>query len=250
MPNHLAALAALAVLAASPALAQEGWGVAADIGLGAEVEPDWLGAKDMSTGPWVIFRNFDVTAPGETAGDEGTADGFRVGPTLNWRGGRKADDSDALAGLDDIDGTVEAGLRFRYTQGPASAYVVVRKGFGGHEGIAGAVGAKLRMTPRERLTLWPGIEAKFGNDQFARTWFGVTADEAQRSGYAEYSPQGGIYAAGVKLEARYALTDSLALVGEAEYARLVGDAADAPFIEEKSQPALRLGVVHRFDLRF
>ena len=72
MPNHLAALAALAVLAASPALAQEGWGVAADIGLGAEVEPDWLGAKDMSTGPWVIFRNFDVTAPGETAGDEGT----------------------------------------------------------------------------------------------------------------------------------------------------------------------------------
>ena len=78
----------------------------------------------------------------------------------------------------------------------------------------------------------------------------MTADESARSGYAAYSPQGGIYAAGVSLEGRYAVTDSLAVVGEVEYSKLVGDAADSPFVEDTSQPALRLGIVHRFDLRF
>lgn len=244
----LAAL--LAALTVTPAAAQEGWGIAADIGLGAEVEPDWLGSKDMETSPWVIFRNVDLTRPGQAATADGSADGLRVLPTLNWRGGREADDSDALTGLDDIDGTVEAGVKFRYTRGPATAQLIVRKGFGGHDGLVGSVGGKYRTAPNDRLTLWPGIEAKFGDDSFTQTYFGVTADESARSGYAAYSPQGGIYAAGFSLEGRYAVTDSLAVVGEVEYSKLVGDAADSPFVEDTSQPALRLGIVHRFDLRF
>ncbi|MFC0340372.1 MipA/OmpV family protein [Paracoccus niistensis] len=241
----------LAALALPPAAqAQEGWGLAADIGLGAETEPDWLGSKDMETSPWIIFRNFDVTAPGQPATRDGSSDGLRVVPTFNWRGGRDPGDSEALAGLDDIDRTIEAGVRFRYTRGPASGYLVVRKGFGGHDGLVGAVGAKYRIAPNERLTLWPGIEGKFGNNHFTRTFFGVTEGESARSGYEAYSPDGGFYAVGASLEARYALTPTLAVVGEAEYSRLTGDAADAPFVEEKDQPALRLGIVNRFSLRF
>lgn len=241
----------LATLALPPAAqAQEGWGLAADIGLGAETEPDWLGSKDMEASPWIIFRNFDVTAPGQSATRDGSSDGLRVVPTFNWRGGRDPGDSEALTGLDDIDRTIEAGVRFRYTRGPASGYLVVRKGFGGHDGLVGAVGAKYRIAPNERLTLWPGIEGKFGNDHFTRTFFGVTEGESARSGYEAYSPDGGFYAVGASLEARYALTPTLAVVGEAEYSRLTGDAADAPFVEEKDQPALRLGIVNRFSLRF
>lgn len=242
--------ALLAALTATPALAQDGWGVAADIGLGAEVEPDWLGSRDLEASPWVIFRNVDILRPGQSATSDGSSDGLRVTPTVNLRGGRKAEDSEALAGLDDIDRTVEAGVRFRYTRGPASGYLVVRKGFGGHDGLVGAAGAKYRIAPNDRLTLWPGIEAKFGDDSFTQTYFGVSADESARSGHAEYKPQGGVYAAGVSLEGRYALTDSLALVGEAEYSRLTGDAADAPFVEDKTQPSVKLGIVNRFNLRF
>lgn len=241
----------LAALALPPAAqAQEGWGLAADIGLGAETEPDWLGSKDMETSPWIIFRNFDVTAPGQPATRDGSSDGLRVVPTFNWRGGRDPGDSEALTDLDDIDRTIEAGVRVRYTRGPASGYLVVRKGFGGHDGLVGAVGAKYRIAPNERLTLWPGIEGKFGDEHFTRTFFGVTEAESARSGYEAYSPDGGFYAVGASLEARYALTPTLAVVGEAEYSRLTGDAADAPFVEEKNQPALRLGIVNRFSLRF
>ena len=249
-PHSLTLAALIAAALATQAAAQEGWGLAADIGLGAEVEPDWLGSSDMETSPWIIFRNFDVMAPGQDATQDGSSDGFRIGPSLNWRGGRDADDADALAGLDDVDGTVELGVRAHYTQGAASGYVVARKGLGGHNGWAGSVGARYRIAPSDRLTLWPGIEGKFGDDRFMRTFFGVNADESARSGYAEYNPSGGFYAVAAKLEGRYALTPSLALVGEAEYGKLVGDAADAPFIEEKSQPAVRMGIVHRFNLRF
>ena len=232
------------------AQAQEGWGVAADIGLGAEIEPDWPGSGDMEASPWIIFRNLDVTAPGQPATRDGSSDGLRIVPTVNWRGGRDPGDSDVLTGLDDIDRTIEAGVRFRYTRGPASGYLVVRKGFGGHDGLVGAVGATYRIAPNERLTLWPGIEGKFGDEHFTRTFFGVTEAESARSGYEAYSPDGGFYAVGASLEARYALTPALALVGEVEYSRLTGDAADAPFVEDKDQPALRLGLVHRFSLRF
>lgn len=232
------------------AQAQDGWGLAADIGLGAETEPDWLGSGDMETTPWVIFRNFDATVPGQPLTQDGSSEGLVAVPTVNWRGGREADDSDALAGLDDIDRTIEAGVRVRYTRGPASGYVVARKGFGGHDGWVGAVGARYRIAPNDRLTLWPGIEGKFGDDHFTRSFFGVTEGESARSGYAAYAPDGGFYALGASLEARYALSPTLALVGEAEWSRLTGDAADAPFVEEKTQPALRLGIVNRFSLRF
>lgn len=230
--------------------AQDGWGVAADIGIGAETEPDWLGSGDMESSPWVIFRNFDVIPPGQAATQDGSSQGLRVGPTVNWRDGRDSDDADALAGLDDIDRTIEAGVRFRYTQGPASGYLVVRKGIGGHDGLVGGVGAKYRIAPNDRLTIWPGIEGKFGDKHFTRTFFGVTEAESVRSGYAAYSPDGGFYALGASIEARYALSPTLAVVGEAEYSRLVGDAADAPFIEEKNQPSLRIGLVNHFSLRF
>lgn len=244
-------LAALTLAApTAPATAQEGWGISADIGLGAEVEPDWLGAEDMETSPWLIFRNFDVTPPGEAAATDGSSQGLSVGPSFKWRGGRDEDDGEALAGLGDIDGTAELGVRARYTQGPVSGYVTLRKGFGGHDGWAGQVGAKYRIAPTERLTLWPGIEGQFGDRDFTRTYFGVSDTQAARSGYAAYDPDGGFYAAALTLEARYALTPSLALVGEAEYGKLVGDAADAPFIEDDTQTALRLGIVHRFNLRF
>lgn len=232
------------------AQAQQGWGVSAEIGLGAEVEPDWLGSGDTEASPWIIFENFDLTAPGQTPAQAETAQGLRVGPSFNWRGGRDADDADALAGLDDIDGTFEAGVRFRYTQGPASGYLIVRKGLGGHDGWVGSVGARYRVAPNDRLTLWPGIEGKFGNDHFTRTFFGVTESESARSGYDAYSPDGGFYAVGANLRGRYALSPTLAVVGEVEYSRLTGDAADAPFVEEKSQPALRIGITNRFSLRF
>lgn len=248
LPLALAAVAA--ALISAPAQAQDGWGVAADVGLGAKYSPDWMGSEDMETSPWVILRNFDLVRPGQATTSDGSADGFAVLPSLNYRGGRDADDGDALAGLDDIDASGEIGVRLKYSVGDAFGYVAARKGFGGHDGIAGEFGAKYRIKPSERLTLWAGAKADFGDDEFVDTYFGVTAAESAASGHEAYSPGGGIYSHSLSLEGRYALTDSLALLGEARYTKLTGDAADSPFVEDTTQPSVRLGIVHRFNFRF
>lgn len=248
--TRFALAALLAAMTVAPAAAQDRWGVAVDLGLGAEAQPEWMGAEDLESSPWVIVRNLDLLRPGEDASLSGPREGFRVTPTLSLRGGRDSEDYDRLRGLDDIDRTVEAGARFRYTRGATSAQLIIRKGIGGHDGLAGSFGVKHRITPNDRLIVTPGIEAKFGDRHFTNTFFGVSSEESARSGYEEFDTDGGIYSAGVSVEARYELAGNLALVGEVEYSELVGDAADSPFIETTSQPAIRVGIVNRFSFRF
>lgn len=246
----LASAAALAALTAVPAHAQDGWGIGADVGLGAVHDPDYLGSEDMETSPWVVLENLDVVRPGQALTRDGSADGLSIVPSFKYRGARDADDSDSLAGLDDIDAAGEVGARLRYSVGDAFGYVAARRGFGGHEGVVGEFGAKYRIKPSDRLTLWAGAEADFANEEFVDTYFGISADESVTSGYAPYSPGGGIYAHSLSLEGRYALTDSLAVLGEARYTKLAGDAADSPIVEDETQPSVRLGIVHRFNFRF
>lgn len=246
----LASAAALAAFAAVPAQAQDGWGIAADVGLGAVHGPDYPGSAETQASPWVILRNVDVVRPGQALTQDGSADGLSIVPTFNYRGDREAGDSDALAGLDDIDASGEVGARLKYSVGDAFGYVAARRGFGGHDGVVGEFGAKYRIKPSDRLTLWAGAEADFANEKFVDTYFGISADESTTSGHAPFSPDGGVYAHSLSLEGRYALTDSLAVLGEARYTRLTGDAADSPIVEDTVQPSVRLGVVHRFSFRF
>lgn len=250
LPRATALSLALVLLASPAAIAQEGWGVAADLGVGLRHAPDWPGAADMDTSPWLILRNVDLTKPGESVSPDGSAQGLAILPTWRYRAGRDSGDSAVLAGLDDIDPAIELGAGVKYTLGNAAGYAGLRKGFGGHHGIAGEFGAKYRLTPAARLTLWAGAEAEFGNDDFTSTFFGVTSAESAGSDYAAYAPDGGIYAHAVFVEGRYALTDRMAIVGEAKYSKLTGDAADSPFVQDTAQPSVRLGLVHRFSFRF
>lgn len=242
-------LLSLLLLAAPAVQAQDlsGYVLSADIGIGASHGPSYLGSKDKDTSPWLILRNGTLSRP--TANGQ-TTDGFSVVPSFNYVGRRDAEDHDALEGMDDIKAAGEIGLRLRYDQGPSIGYVALRKGFGGHHGLNGEFGAKYRFDATDRLTLWGTAEAKYGDSKFNDTYFGVTTDEAITSQYDSYTPGGGIYAASIGVQARYALTENMAVLGEVEYERLLGDSADSPLVEDKSQPKVKLGIVRHFDFRF
>lgn len=237
--KHLAALAALAVLSATPLHAQM-LDLSVDAGLGVDLGPKYPGADEGETTPWLILRN-GAAAEGE---------GFSISPSFGLKGKRDAGDGDALEGLDEIDRAVELGLRLGYGFGPVSTYATVRRGFGGHEGITGSVGAKYRTELSPQLTLWSGVQAVYGNGSFNDTYFGVSGDESVASGLPETSIGGGFNEAALTFEARYALGADTALLGEVRYARLIGDAADSPVVQEDYQPSLRLGVVRRFSFGF
>lgn len=240
------------MLLATPAAAQSfgnnGYVFSADMGLGVKYGPDYMGSDDDEASAWIILRNGSLTRQ-KTDGRE-TTDGVSVVPSFNLIGSRDAGDNDALRGMDDISRAGEVGFLVSYDQGPTRGYMALRKGFGGHKGLVGEFGARYQYAATDRLTISPRAEALFGADDFTETYFGVTADEAVTSGYDAYAPGGGFYAASVGLEARYAVTDTIAVLGEVKYTRLLGDAADSPIVQDKDQSSIRLGVVRRFSFGF
>lgn len=218
----------------------------ADIGLGVNVGPSYPGSDEAEAGPWLIWRN---TRLGDAASG-GARQGFAIAPSFGTVAPREASDDAALTGLDDIDRAYELGLKASYGIGAVDAYASLRKGFGGHDGLTGELGAKYRTDLSDRVTLWSGIELGYGNDSYNDTYFGVTPAESLTSGYGAYAPGGGFNSAAIKFEARYALTDSTALLGEVQYGKLIGDAADSPLVQDRYQPSLRLGIVRNFSFGF
>ncbi|MBU2958439.1 MipA/OmpV family protein [Paracoccus sp. 1_MG-2023] len=240
---------AFALIAATPAVAQDfgmaGRSYSVDLGIGAAVGPEYPGSDEGEVSPWIIWRNSGF---GNSVG--GSAQGLSFAPSFGTVGDRDTGDYPELSGLDDIDRAYELGLRVSYGMGPVTAFGSLRRGFDGHEGLTGEIGAKYRTQLTERLTLWSGAELVYGDDEFNNTYFGVTAAESAASGLDETQPGGGLNEAALTFEAKYAMTETTSLLGEIRYGKLIGDAADSPVVQEEYQPSLRLGVTRRFTFGF
>lgn len=245
-----AALSVLALLVAMPAAAQEGfrYGVAADIGLGISSEPKYEGSNANEAAPWLLWQNTELTWPGHQSGAE--TGGLVIIPSLGYVGERDGDTDDRLKGLDDVDASFELGGKIAYTVGPVTAYATLRKGLSGHEGVVGEAGADYRTVISDRLVLWSGANVTYANDDYMSSYFGVSPAEHASSGLAAFDASGGIKSAGIKLQARYSLTEKTAILGEIQYDRLLNDAADSPITLNEDQFAVRLGVVRRFNFGF
>ncbi|SDE14223.1 outer membrane protein [Paracoccus isoporae] len=235
---------------AAPALAQETvinppQSISLDVGAGAAYKPTYPGSDEHETVPWLIFRNLELNGT-----RSGPGDGFSITPSFNYLGKRDSDDDSRLAGLDEVDRTLEFGVKATYRTGPTRAFVTARKGFGGHDGITGEFGAEYRIDYSDRLTMWAGLEAGYGNDDYNQTYFGVTPDEAARTAYGPYAPGGGINSAAATLEARYDLSPNTAVMGEVKFSRVIGDAADSPIVLDENQPSVRLGIVRTLNFGF
>lgn len=216
-----------------------------ELGLGVAGVPTYPGAKDSTAQPWLIWRNarFGAAPTGEKQG-------FSVAPSFSLIGSRSADDDIALTGLTEIDRAVELGARLRYDFGPVAGYGTIRRGFGGHEGIVGEVGANYRTDLSDQITLWSGLEFGYGNADFGNTYFGVTPAESLASGYQVYELGSGFNSAAVTFQARYNVNDLTAVLGEVEYGKIIGDAADSPIVQDEYQPELRLGIVRKLSFGF
>ena len=237
----------LLLLSAAPVAAQSPLDIRAlsfDGGIGATFGPDYMGADDYGTSPWIILRN------GQINDATGEKQGLSILPSLDYHGKRDAGDHDDLTGMDDISAAGELGVRLNYVMGGVTGYGAVRKGLGGHHGVTGELGARFRNQPQDKLTLTTAAELRFGNGEFTDTYFGVSEGESLSSGYAPYDAGGGIYAARLSVEARYEFLPDTLLMGRFTYSRLLGDAADSPIVHERNQPTFSIGVARHLNFRF
>lgn len=230
----------------SAGLAQAGNDIAVTLGLGAESAPAYFGSGTNETGPAFSFDRL-------TFGDGGVdrdATGLRFRPSVRYIAPREADDHAELQGLADIDAALELGGGFRYVGADFDAFAVARFGVGGHEGLVVALGADFIADLGPRWQLRAGPRALWGNEEYAQTYFGVSAAESATSVFDAYDAGSGLISAGIESRLTYQFTPDWGLSGTIAFDQLQGDAADSPIVQDKDQITAGLVLTRRVSFSF
>lgn len=249
---------AAAVLAASPARAQDSDDYRVRVGLGAQLQPKFKGADDTEVAPlWDLdiargSNPFRFEAP-----DDGIAiplisgKGFSAGPAANFESSRK--DSDVGAAVGKVKTTIEAGAFAQYEMGENFRLRgELLKGIGGHRGLVGAIGGDYIARDGDRYVFSVGPRLLFSDGRYQRAYFGVDAEAALATGLPVYRPDAGLHAVALTSGLSYQFSPTLGLFGFGRYERLVGDAAKSPIIREfgsRNQLSGGLGLSYTFTIR-
>ena len=252
------AAAAVILFASGTAAAQDSDTIRVRVGLGAQLQPEFVGSDDTSVAPLFHINTardgheFRFGAPDDHFGVAlVSSGGFSFGPAANIQGRRK--ESDVGAPVGNVGTTFEAGAFAQYELGDSwRVRAELLKGIGGHEGLVGTVGADKIWRDGDRYVFSIGPRVMFSDGRYQRAYFGVTPAASLASGLPTYRPSGGVHAVALASGLSYALNDRWGLFGFARYERLVGDAAKSPIVRElgsRNQLSGGLGLNYTFTIR-
>lgn len=257
--------ATLSLFAAVPAMAEEDLPIApADglhgaIGIGLGVRPAYEGADERKTRlmPNInLYYGDTFFLTGRIAGanlwKHTTAQGLGIsaGPLLALRRGREEDDHAALAGLGDIDRSLDAGGFVRFRKDGWQARADIRKDVtNGDGGATVNLSAGYGMPVAQNLRLRANLETTWASAAYMNTFYGIDATQSANSGIAQYTAGSGFKHVGASLAANYAISREWGGFASLRATRLIGDAADSPIVAalgSKNQVAATVGIKYRF----
>ncbi len=179
--------------------------------------------------------------------------GFEAGPLVGWRFDRDDSDASSLRGLGDVDGGVVLGGYAGYRIGNFLPFVSYHHQVSGDD-TGGLIrfGAETRMNLAGGITATAVAGATYGDDSFMDAYFSVSPVQSANSlaGLGVYDADAGIKDVYLAFGADVPLSDRWSLKLAARYARLVGDAADSPIVEDENQYFGGLGLTYRFGLPY
>jgi outer membrane scaffolding protein for murein synthesis (MipA/OmpV family) len=219
---------------------------ALSIGLSAGFVPDYVGSDDYSFGygPNISASWHDLLfLKGKTLGANLIRrDNLKAGAILSWASGRDEDDNDRLAGLGDVDRSIEAGGFVAYRKKPLRFRAELRQDIdAGHEGALLELSAGFPLpfqTPRFIVELG----TSWASDDYMESFFGVNAEQSAASGLKIYQADAGIKDISIRMTASHLITSRWRIGTVIEYKRLVSDAADSPVVENKNQFMAGFGI--------
>jgi outer membrane scaffolding protein for murein synthesis (MipA/OmpV family) len=271
---------ALPLLAAAPALAQEGEAQgrpddrnSLTIGLGAGYVPSYEGSDDYILTPVGLafgkVAGFGFATRGtalyvDLVPDEADAPfSFDLGPLANVRLDRNNRIKDPrVRALGELDTAIElgawAGLRKNGVLHEYDSFAVRlawQKDIGDtHEGtiITPAIEYSSPVSTKTLVSL--GVQAERVSDRYARTYYSVTPAGSVASGLAPFNADGGWKSWRATLLLGQALTGDLrnpklSLFGGVGYSRLLGDAARSPIVQvagDRDQYFATAGLAYTF----
>jgi len=237
--------ALLAIACASAQAAEEDAPWHGMLLFGAGIGPQYEGSDDYAAMP-LFVGNFSRgnlylgMEDGTFRANLLDSPSYEFGPLLSFSTGREADDidNDAVAALGSIDTAVEAGafaahtwalsaqssirVAGEYLQDTGSVYDGWRGGFS--IGYARELGGGTSLN----------LEASLGlaSDDYADTFYSVSAAGANASGLRRFAAGGGVLDFGLTAVLAYPFDEHYGLFGVVGYQRLLGDAADSPIVAD------------------
>lgn len=229
------------------------------LGVGVINQPKYPGSDDTETnvlpvlsGAYGRFTIGAVPGAGTPAGI-----GFNLYQNESWRVGigvggqlskpREESDSPRLRGLGDIDSTALGSVSATYTYEWISIRGLVVTDIGGQDqGTRLSLDLEGKYQPSEYLTLTAGPGLVWANSTYTQTYFGINAAQSARSGLAAYNAESGLNLLRFTVGADYRLTRNWGLGARLAAGRLIGDAADSPITESKSQNQYAVFATYRF----
>ena len=121
------------------------------------------------------------------------APNFRVGAAFNFYGSRDSDDSMHLQGFQDVDAGLDAGVFGSISSGKFSAKLKFRQDISNnHEGHLIYGRLVYKAIESRKLMANFDIRTTFADDNYMKTYFGITTSQAAASGFKEFNASGGI----------------------------------------------------------
>jgi outer membrane scaffolding protein for murein synthesis (MipA/OmpV family) len=234
----------------APSPAKKTWDIT--LGIGVAGVPTYPGAENYRASPIplvsVKYRDLFFLSPGGLGMNAVNWRGFRAGPVIGYRGGRDQSDDAHLNGLGDIQPSATAGGFVAYGIGPFEIAATVRQAVIHTEnGLTGRLDLHYRqpLIPG-KLTLVFGPEVDFANGQYSRTWFGVSPSQSASSGLSAFAPNGGVTDVGLSANLDYRYTEHILLRSFVDIRQFVGDVADSPIVQSKTQAVIGAGIAYHF----
>ncbi|MEL6913816.1 MAG: MipA/OmpV family protein [Pseudomonadota bacterium] len=246
MSPRLFAFAAGLALSAAAAQAET---LAFSVGVGAQMQQDYFGSADDSVGPTGSFSPRYLRLGSVEIGDpdpNAVSLGFHPRGSFRFIGERTADDNAELAGLEDIDLSVELGGGVGFRSTGFQAFADLRYGVVGHESVVAEVGADAIARPVRDVTVTLGPRVLWGSEDFVETYFGVTPAEAGASSFPAYDAGSGLVSAGLEANITYDFNTDWAVRGTATWDRFLGDAGDSPIVADEDAFGLSVQVIRSF----
>ena len=179
------------------------------------------------------------------------SNGFEAGPIVGWRFDREEDDASRLRGLGDVDGGFVVGGFAAYNFGLFKPFVSY-----GHQVSGDETGGLLKFGAESQIASFAPAEitltvgATYADDDYMDAFFSITPAQqlTSRAGLAAYDADAGIKDVYLGLNGDVPLSEKWTLKLSGRYARLVGDAADSPIVEDENQFFGGVGLTYRFSL--
>ncbi len=226
------------------------------IGAAIGLAPDYDGSDDYMIGAapfgkykWAGRQEYILLRAFELQANIINHPWLRLGPSLNYRFGRKDVDDHYVDKMKDIDGTVEGGgwfgVQFIDASNPRKRFSadvdVLADMTGEHDGYTVYLGARGWYPVYEMIDAYFGMTGCYASSNYMDTYFSVGKTDHERSGLPEFGATSGVKDFRINTAMVMHLSPNWHLAAGVQYRSLLNDAKDSPIVDDRGSANQLIG---------